>query len=345
MTSSNHTVRLASSGRTFSVEPDESVLTAALRQGIILPYGCKNGACGSCKADVVEGTVTHDTHSAKALTSEEASKGKALLCCAHAQSDLLIECRELVGASNIPIRKMPVRVSKIEKPAADVAILTLQLPANERLQYLAGQYIEIILKDGKRRAYSLASAPHLAEFLTLHIRHLPGGIFTDHVFQQMKEREILRFEGPFGSFFLNEESSKPIILLASGTGFAPIKALIEQLQFKQSTRKIHFYWGARQKKDLYLHELATQWSQELDCFEYTPVLSESANSDNWIGRTGLVHQAVMTDYNDLSTFEVYACGAPVMVESARKDFGQQRMLPENAFFADAFTSEADLQTN
>jgi CDP-4-dehydro-6-deoxyglucose reductase len=232
----------------------------------------------------------------------------------------------------------------IHKPAPDVAVLQLQLPANQNLQYRAGQYVEFILRDGARRSYSMANAPHALgspPAIELHLRHMPGGQFTDHVFGAMKEKDILRMEGPFGSFFLREESTKPIILLASGTGFAPIKALIGQLQHTGSTRPVSLYWGCRRRIDLYQHDWCLQQAQHMPLLNYVPVLSEPTPDDAWNGRTGLVHQAVMADWPDLSGHQVYACGVPVMVDAAQRDLVSLCGLPGDEFFADAFTSAAD----
>jgi len=335
-------VTLRQSGRQFQVEPDEPVLTAALRQGIGLPYGCKNGACGSCKGTVVSGQVEQRQHSSSALSNDEKTRGMALFCCAAPCSDLEIDIREVAGVGDVQVKKLPCRVNAIERKADDVIVLKLQLPANERLQYLAGQYLEFILKDGKRRSYSMAAAPHVEGPIELHIRHMPGGAFTDHVFNTMKERDILRFEAPLGTFFLREDSDKPIVLLASGTGFAPIKAIVEHAAFKNLNRPMTLYWGARRKKDLYLMDLAEQWAREIPNFRFVPVLSEPDPSDAWTGRTGFVHRSVIEDLPDLSGYQVYACGAPVMVESAQRDFTQHHGLPEDEFYADSFTSAADL---
>jgi CDP-4-dehydro-6-deoxyglucose reductase, E3 len=230
---------------------------------------------------------------------------------------------------------MPCRVSSIDKPAADVAVLQLQLPANDALQYRAGQYIEFILRDGKRRSYSMANAPSTQggkPGIELHIRHMPGGQFTDHVFGAMKVKEILRLEGPFGSFFLREDNDKPIVLLASGTGFAPVKAIIEHMQFKRITRPTVVYWGCRSRADLYMHDWITQIAAAMPTLSYIPVLSAPKAEDAWTGRIGLVHHAVIEDIADMSGNQVYACGAPIMVESAQRDF---------SVYADSFTSEAD----
>lgn len=344
----SYQVTLKTSGKQFTVNSDETVLEAALRQGINLPYGCKNGACGSCKGKVLEGKVSHGQHSESALSKADETSGGILFCCSHPQSDLLIEAREVQGAGDIAIRKVPCRVNTINKPSSDVAILKLQLPAAERFQFLAGQYLEFLLKDGQRRAYSIANAPSQEGPLELHIRHLPGGLFTDFVFgavtPALKEKDILRFEGPLGSFFLREDSKKPIIFVAAGTGFAPIKSIIEQMQAKKIQRPIHLYWGGRRPSDLYLNDLCQTWEKEISDFKYIPVISDALAEDGWQGRTGFVHQAVMSDHPDMKGFQVYACGAPVMVNAARNDFSGKCQLPEEEFFADSFTSAADLAT-
>ena len=337
-------VTVLPSGRQFTCDEGETVLTAAIRANIGLPYGCKNGACGSCKGKLLEGSVTHRAHQLKALNAAEEEKGMALFCCAEPHSDIVIESREIVGIGEFPAKKLPVRIAKLDRMADDVMIVSLQLPANERLQYKAGQYVEFLLKDGKRRSYSMANAPHLDEHITLHIRHMPGGLFTDHVFGAMKERDILRFEGPHGTFFLREESDKPMVLLASGTGFAPIKAIIEQMIHNGSKRPVRLYWGGRRPKDLYMHALCEEWAKMLPNLTYVPVVSSALPEDNWTGRTGFVHRAVIQDHADLSGYQVYACGNPAMIDAAQRDFIAECKLPEDEFYADSFTSEADLAT-
>jgi CDP-4-dehydro-6-deoxyglucose reductase len=337
-------VTLKPAERTFAVERDEPILVAAMRQGIGLPYGCRDGACGSCKSRLLEGRVIHGVHQHKALSAAEEAAGFILTCCATPQTDCIVEARSVPGAGEYAVLKLPSRVLSIERPAPDVAVIKLQLPANQSLQYRAGQYVEFILRDGARRSYSMANAPHnlgSPPSIELHLRHMPGGKFTDHVFGAMKEKDILRMEGPFGTFFLREDSDKPIVLLASGTGFAPIKAIIEHLQMKRSTRPVVLYWGCRSKADLYLHAWAEDVARAMPNLRYVPVLSEPKPQDAWTGRTGLVHQAVMQDLPDLSGHQVYACGVPVMVDSARLDFVQHCALPADEFFADSFTSEKD----
>ena len=338
------TISVEPSGRTFTAEPEESMLAAGIRQGIGLPYGCKDGACGSCKCKKLSGSVAHANHQAKALSADEEAAGFVLTCCARPLSDVVLESRQVTDESAYPIKKMPVRVSTLEKKSHDVMQVRLQLPAADTFRYHAGQYIEFILRDGARRAYSMANAPHTqttAAGVELHIRHLPGGKFTDHVFGAMKEKEILRVEGPFGSFFLREDSDKPIVLLASGTGFAPIKALLEHMQFKGITRPTTLYWGGRRPDDLYMHQWVVELAAQMPQLRYVPVVSDALPEDQWTGRTGFVHQAVLDDFADLSGYQVYACGAPIVVESARTAYTAQRGLPAEEFFADSFTSEAD----
>ena len=338
------TVTVQPAGRSFAVERDEPILAAAIRQGIGLPYGCKDGACGSCKSRLLEGRVIHGAHQAKALPADEEEAGFILTCCATPQTDCVVQARTVPGAGEFAVLKMPTRVLAMERPAPDVAVLRLQLPANQSFQFRAGQYVEFILRDGARRSYSMANAPHALgdpPAIELHIRHMPGGKFTDHVFGAMKEKEILRMEGPFGSFFLREDSAKPIVLLASGTGFAPIKAIIQHLQAKGITRPAVLYWGARRRADLYQHDWCEAAAAAMPTLRYVPVLSEPAAEDAWAGRTGFVHEAVMADLPDLSGHQVYACGAPVMVEAAQRDFVARCGLLADEFFADSFTSEAD----
>ncbi len=335
-------VTVQPSGNRFQVEEDETVLAAALRQGIMLPYGCKNGACGSCKGRIVSGSVDYGHYHVRVLSEAERAHGKALFCQAKPLEDLVIECRTIGAVKDIAVRLLPCRVQKLERVADDVAMLHLRLPANERLQFLAGQYLDFLLKGGARRSFSMANPPHADEFIELHVRHVPGGDFTEHVFTKLKERDILRFEGPHGSFFLREDSAKPIVFVASGTGFAPIKAIIESALHRNVARPMVLYWGCRRPKDLYLAALPEKWAQEHARFRYVPVISDALPEDRWSGRTGFVHRAVLEDFADLSEHQVYACGVPLMVDAAKRDFIAQRGLPEDEFYCDAFTTQADL---
>ncbi len=325
----------------ITVEDGDTILDAAMRAGFNMPYGCRNGACGACKGRVLSGEVRHRDHSTSALNQTEQSQGLALFCCAEPVGDVSIECREILATKDIQIRTLPCRVEHIERASHDVAVLSLKLPTKERLQFLAGQYIDIHTKDGKKRSFSLANPPHNDDYLQLHVRLVPGGEFSEYVHNSMREREILRFTGPLGSFFLREDSDKPIIFLASGTGFAPIKSIVEYAIKKGIQREMILYWGARTLADLYMPELASQWQMDLPNFTFIPVLSEPLTEDAWQGRTGFVHEAVLHDFADLSGFQVYACGAPVMVEAAHGSF-TGRGLPADEFFSDAFFLSKDL---
>ena len=328
-------VTIKNSGHSFDVRPSQTVLQAAIDAGINLPYGCRNGACGSCKAKLVSGKVMHNDYQGSAMSDAELAAGNTLLCCAMALEDLVIECREVGGLAGIKPRILPARVAKKEQLSHDVIALHLQLPASERLQFLAGQYIEFILKDGKRRAFSIANAQHDSDFLQLHIRVIPGGVFSEYVANELQEKAILRIEAPFGNFFLREDSQKPIIFVAGGTGFAPVKGIIEHMLHNNIKREIILYRGARQLKDLYMHELCEKWAEFTPHLTYIPVISEPQD-DNWQGRVGLVHDAVLSDIQDLSSYQAYVCGAPGMCEVAHTSFVQQGLLADE-FFSDAFT--------
>ena len=336
-------VTVQPSGRVYSTNPGEALLAAAIRQGIGLPYGCKDGACGSCKCKKLEGTVILGPHQSKALSPEEAANGFILTCCGVAHSDVVIESRQVTDESAFPIKKMPTRVSSLAKASHDVIVVRLQLPVADLFKYHAGQYVEFLLRDGDRRAYSMANAPHTQlenPGVELHIRYMPGGKFTEHVFGAMKEKEIMRVEGPFGSFYLREDSTKPMVLLASGTGFAPIKAVIEHMQFKGITRPAVLYWGGRRPADLYMNDWVLARVAEMPNLRYVPVVSDALPEDAWTGRTGFVHQAVLEDISDLSAHQVYACGAPIVVDSAQLDY-LAAGLPAEEFYADSFVTEKE----
>jgi CDP-4-dehydro-6-deoxyglucose reductase len=337
-----HNVTLKPSGQQFQVEHGETILAAALRQSLVLPYGCKNGACGSCKGKILEGSVDYGVYQKRVFTDEEKAQGKALFCQAKPLGDVVIEARAVGAAKGIVIKTLPCRVQGLERVADDVIVLRMKLPANEKLKFLAGQFIEFLLKDGTRRSFSMANPPHDAELIELHVRRVAGGNFTQHVFEKMKERDILRFEGPLGVFFLREESPKPVVLVASGTGFAPIKSLVEDALQRGIERPMTLYWGGRRPKDLYLNALAEKWANAHASFKYVPVISDALPEDQWQGRTGFVHRAVMQDFPDLSGHQVYACGVPIMVDSARGDFTAACKLPEDEFYADSFTTPADI---
>lgn len=332
-------VTVQPSGHTFTVEENESILEAGLRQGVALPYGCRGGSCGSCVATVLQGQVHYPFGAAGGLTPHDAANGKAFLCKAAALGDVVLESPQVGAVPDIQVKTLPVRVEKMRKLADDVMELTLKLPASERLRFLAGQYIDILLKDGKRRGFSLANAPTDDLFLELHIRHVPGGQFTQHVFTEMQEKALLRIEGPLGNFYLRD-TGRPVVLVGGGTGFAPLKAMLEQQMAQGLRNPIHLYWGARTKSDLYMDSVVKSWVARHSQLTYVPVLSEPKPEDAWQGRTGLVHEAVAADFPDLAGYDVYLSGPPPMVQAARAAFLAQG-LPETQLFFDAFEYSAD----
>ena len=333
-------ITIKPSGHSFACDDGETVLAAAMRADLMIPYGCRNGACGTCKGKILEGEVDYGAYQRGTLSEQDKAQGLALFCVAKPKSPLAIEVREVRRAGDIQIRKLPCRIEKIEKVAGDVAVVSLKLPANERLQYLAGQYIDLLLRDGRRRSFSIATPPENDALLELHIRQVPGGYFSAQLFNEYKGREILRFEGPYGMFYLREDSDKPAIFVAGSTGFAPIKAVIEHAFHHGVTREMVLYWGVRGLSDLYLPKLPGAWQAQHKNFSFIPVLSDPRLEDGWHGRTGLVHKAVMTDFPDLSGYQVYACGGPAMIDAAKSEFTASCGLPENEFHADSFTYAA-----
>ncbi len=309
-------VIIETSGHRFRVADGQSILDAALQHGIGLPYGCRNGACGSCIARLISGQVRYPEGSPDALEGHS-GENPVVICRAHAESDLVIAVREVQASPDISIKLLPARAEHLERLSHDVMRVTLKLPETERLQFLAGQYIEFLLKDGRRRAFSIANAPHQDEFLELHIRHVPGGSFTGHVFDEMKDRALLRVEGPLGSFYLRDDSPRPVIMMAGGTGFAPLKGMLEHAFYTGFDRPIHLFWGVRAQPDLYLDALPRGWQEQYPHFRYTPVLTEpEQSSPPWQGATGLVTEAVVEAYPQLSGHDIYMSGPPAMIESA-----------------------------
>ncbi|MGD8484308.1 MAG: CDP-6-deoxy-delta-3,4-glucoseen reductase [Thioalkalispiraceae bacterium] len=327
-------VRVEPSGHIFTVEDNEAILDAALRQGFALPYGCRGGACGACMGQLLEGSVAYPDGDPIALSEEDKAANKAIFCQAVATSDLVIESKEVGEAKDIPVKILPCRIAEKTQLSHDVMLLKLKLPATERMQFLAGQYIDFLLKDGKKRTFSIANAPHDDEFIELHIRHIPHGRFTSEVFDNLKVKDIMRIEGPMGNFFLREDSNRPIIFMAGGTGFAPIKGIIEHLIQVGIDRKVRLYWGVQKQEDLYMNELAQGWADQHDNIEYIPVLSGEDIGD-WQGRTGYVTNAIADDFEDLSEYEIYASGAPAMVYAGKELFAAKGLNLDN-YYSDAF---------
>ena len=318
------------SGHSFNINNLESILEAGLKQGINLPYGCQKGLCGKCKGLVIDGEISHTNPLTKGLEESEFEQGYVLMCQCQALGDVTIAIDELVSTSNIQSKIYPCKVISIENLNHDVAQLTLKIPSDDTMQFLAGQYIDLLYKDFEPRSFSIANSPNSQGIIELHIRLVDGGKFTHFIFNQLAENSLLRLEGPKGSFYLRD-NNKPIIMLAGGTGFGPIKSMIES-SLLAINKPVMIYWGVRTKVDLY-SELPYLWAQQYKHISFIPILSSLDN--NWSGRTGFVHQAVLEDYDDLSSFEVYACGAPIMVNLAAESF-VKKGLPQSSFYSDAF---------
>lgn len=327
-------VTVKDGGRQFSTAPRQPVLDAAIAAGLGIAYGCKSGHCGACRAKIISGRV-HYLAKPEALSELELRQGYSLLCQAHAQSDLVIQVEELPQHHAIRVRNLPARVARRERLSHDVMALFLQLPGGQPFEFLAGQYVDILLQDGRRRSFSIASAPAGAgQPLELHLRHVPHGEFTDYVFNRMPDRAMLRIEGPLGSFYLRE-SGRPALLIGGGTGFAPLKGMLEQAFASRLSRPLHLYCGVRARRDLYMDMLARGWKRSHPQFSYTPVLSEPQAEDGWPGRSGLVHAAAASDYPDLRGYEVYMSGPPAMIQAGKALFLQQG-LPLEQLHYDSF---------
>jgi CDP-4-dehydro-6-deoxyglucose reductase len=338
-----HQVLLQPSGHSYGVSQGKTILEAGLEAGFALPYSCRAAVCSSCRALIRAGEIDHGVVFGT-LSEADKARGYALLCRAKPLSDVVVEVRELAGLEGIRPRILPCRVVSVDRRAADVAILRVRVPNAEGVRFLAGQYVDFLLDNGLRRSFSIATKPsreHATEF-EFHIRRVSGGAFTQRVFETLKPRDILRIEAPLGTFYLRQDSSKPIILLASGTGFAPIKSMCEAALETGlfDERPVSLYWGGRTRADLYLLETALTWKH--NNLRFVPVLSEPTSACGWSGTEGLVHRAVMADFPDLSGHQVYACGAPIMVDSARADFVARCGLPNEEFFADSFLTQLDL---
>lgn len=329
-------VRTQPGDHTFEVAADENLLAAALRQGVGLPYGCRNGQCGSCATELLAGTVDYPEGAPAALPGQ--GPNTCLTCQAIPRTDLTLGVQEVTTATQIEVRTLPCRVVGKEPLNHDVIRLYLKLPDNQRLQFFAGQYLDFILHDGRKRAFSIANAPHDDERIELHVRHVPGGEFTDYVFASLREKTILRIQAPLGTFTLREDSRRPLIFMGGGTGFAPIKGILEHAFHLGVERPMHLYWGVRAERDLYLPDLPEQWTRAHPNLTYSPVLSEP--DPDWTGRTGLVHEAVIADHPDLSGFDIYMSGPPVMVDVGREAFAARGSTMDH-MFSDAFQYAAD----
>lgn len=335
-------ITLLPSRQVLAAYDGETVLDAALRAGLNLPHSCKGGHCSSCRARVLSGEVRYLSGRPLGLDENEERTGYALLCQAHAVSpELTVEIREIRPPSNDnQIRSLPCRIEQMREFTPGVMGVFLRLPAAEQFSFMAGQYLDIMLPQNRRRSFSIANPPHDAQFIELHIRRVAGGEFTQQLFSGMKEKTLLRIEGPLGQFWFREDSPRPALLIGGGTGYAPLRAMLKSLLERGDRRPLHLYWGAQARADLYEDALIRGLSARFPNLAYTPVLSAPRVEDAWTGRTGWVHAAALADHPDLQRFDVYTSGPPVMVEAIRHEFTQRGLPPEQLFF-DSFDYAPD----
>jgi CDP-4-dehydro-6-deoxyglucose reductase len=341
-----HTVRIEPHARSLHVREDQPVLEAALAAGLNLPHSCKSGHCSSCRARLLRGEIRYPAGRPPGITPEEERSGNILLCQARALTDLTVEARLIASVADVEIKTLPCRIAALKLLAPDVMQVLLRLPAVERLRFHAGQYLDVLLPGGKRRSFSIASPPHASELIELHVRRVSGGGFTERVFGGQGTGEpplsvgsLLRIEGPIGQFSYREGSS-PILMLAGGTGFAPLKSILRHVLETGRQRDIHFYWGARHAHDLYEQAQVLEWVRHQPRLSFTAVLSEATAAEAERGRVGLVHDAVLADHAQLADFEVYAAGPPAMIEAIRAEFPRHGLAAERLYF-DSFDYAPD----
>lgn len=332
MKDDEYSVRIEPHGRVVRVRADRPVLEAALGAGLNLPHSCKSGHCASCRARLLSGQIHYPHGRTAGLTAGEAAQGYVLLCQARATSDLTVEARIVANVGEVEIKTLPCRIAAMNLLAPDVMQVFLRLPAVEPLQFQPGQYLDVLLDGGRRRSFSIASPPHDSRLIELHVRRVAGGGFTSAVFETLKAGALLRIEGPIGQFVYHE-SAAPALMIAGGTGFAPLKSMLRHALERGSTRQFHLYWGARDVRDVYEMDLVREWAARYPQLRFTPVLSEPGAPGEW--RTGLVHEAVLADHPTLAPFEVYAAGPPAMVEAIRATF-PSRGLPDDRLHFDSF---------
>ena len=335
-------ITLVPTGQSFVAEPGETVLGAALRAGLNLPHSCKGGHCASCRARILEGEFSYAGERPAGLTEEEARSGLALLCQARAVTDLAIETREVRPAPDVEVKSLPCRIERMDRVADDVMAVFLRLPAVEEFNYRPGQYLDVMLSAGRRRSFSIASAPADGRLIELHVRRASSSGFTGQLFDSMHAGTLLRIEGPLGQFWLRTGSPRPPLMVGGGTGYAPLRAMLRQLIASGDRRPVELYWGARDLPDLYEHAWLERLRGERAGFDYHPVLSAppAGIGRHWAGRCGLVHEGVLADHPDLSGFDVYASGPPAMIEAVRSEFARHG-LPREQLFFDSFDYAPD----
>jgi CDP-4-dehydro-6-deoxyglucose reductase, E3 len=328
--------------RVVELAVGQTVLEAALAAHVNLPHSCKGGSCGSCRARLIDGRIEYPRGRPRGLTDEEIAQRYVLLCQAVALSDLTVEAREIRRVTDVEIKSLPCRVERLEPLAPDVMGVYLRLPVVEDFRFRAGQYLDVMLSDGRRRSFSIASPPHDAGLIELHVRRVNGGEFTAKVFETLARGALLRVEGPMGQFVYRDEapSTGPAILVAGGTGFAPAKSILRHVLESGSQRPLYLYWGARREVDLYQHAWVRERAARFATFRYVPVLSAPLGAEATRFRTGLVHDALLEDFPDLTAAEVYAAGPPALIAALRASLPQRGLDPARLYF-DSFEYAPD----
>jgi len=331
VTTQDYSVRIEPHGRTLRVSPDTPVLEAALSAGLNLPHSCKSGHCASCRATLKEGEIRYPAGRPIGITEQEERAGKVLLCQARPASDLVIEARLIARVSEVEIKTLPCRVASLVPLAPDVMQVFLRLPAVESLPFQPGQYLDFLVEDGRRRSFSIASPPHDSELIELHVRKVTGGGFTERLFGHVGTGALLRIEGPLGQF-VYRPGTTPILMIAGGTGFAPLKSMLRHIMEKGPARDVHLYWGARKPIDVYEESLVLQWQREHPRLKFTVVLSEATAAEAPHHRLGWVHEAVLADYPRLDGLDVYTAGPPALVEAIRASFPPHGLTADRLHF-------------
>jgi len=340
-----HSVRIEPHGRTLRVTPGQPILQAALSAGLNLPHSCKSGHCGSCRARLLAGAIHYPDGPPLGITAEEVGRGDILLCQARADSDLTVRARLIASVADVEIKTLPCRIARLTPLAPDVMQLWLRLPAVERLRFHPGQYLDVLLENGRRRSFSIASPPHDSEALELHVRRVNGGGFSERLFGaaagvgSLGTGALLRIEGPIGQFSYREGLG-PVLMVAGGTGFAPLKSMLRHMLETGIRRDLHLYWGARHTQDVYEEALVLEWVRRHPQLKFTAVLSEASAAEAAHHRAGWVHEALLADYPDLARFEVYAAGPPAMIEAMRTHFPRHGLSTERLYF-DSFDYAPD----
>ncbi|KIF50406.1 FAD-binding oxidoreductase [Vibrio owensii] len=303
----------------------DNLLEDALQQSVTLEHSCKTGDCGVCSAELIQGKVEDEN-------GEIISEGHFLTCQSRAKSDVVLRANYYPELANIKTQTLPCKVSSIEFPTSDIIVLKLRFPPTSDFDYLPGQYVDLNYK-GIKRSYSIANAKTQTKEIELHIRRVENGEMSDLLFaSNLKLNQLMRIEGPKGTFFVRG-GDRPIIMIATGTGIAPVKAAVEQLMEAKDSRSIHIYWGMRYKNEFYdigFEHLTKQYKNIV----FTPVLSREELIPS--GRVGYVQDIVTQDFESLSSVDIYACGSLKMIEQAKVVF-EKKGLPESGFFSDAFT--------